>query len=54
MDRLGSVVVIAPAHRAGDPGSNPGPGDNCSLNLLIYIKLQLLQVHIQFKIENIT
>ena len=26
----------APARRAGDPGSNPGPGDNFSLKLLIY------------------
>ena len=25
MDRLGSLVVIAPARRAGDTGSNPGP-----------------------------
>ena len=23
MDRLGGLVVIAPARRAGDPGSNP-------------------------------
>ena len=28
LDRLGGLVVIAPAHRAGDPGSNPGPGEN--------------------------
>ena len=27
MDRLGVLVVIAPARRAGDPGSNPGPGE---------------------------
>ena len=33
MDRLDSLVVIAPAHRAGDPGSNPGPGENFSLKL---------------------
>ena len=26
VDRLGGLVVIAPAHRAGDQGSNPGPG----------------------------
>ena len=25
--------VTAPARRAGDPGSNPGPGENCSLKL---------------------
>ena len=24
----GCLVVIAPARRAGDPGSNPGPGEN--------------------------
>ena len=35
MDRLGGLVVIAPARRAGDPGSNPGPGENFSLKLLI-------------------
>ena len=28
VDRLGGLVVIAPARRAGDPGSNPGPGEN--------------------------
>ena len=26
-DRLGGLVVIAPARRAGDPGSIPGPGE---------------------------
>ena len=26
----------APAHRAGDPGSNPGLGEKFSLKLLIY------------------
>ena len=30
-------MVIAPARRAGVPGSNPGPGENFSLKLLIYI-----------------
>ena len=34
MDRVGSFVDIAPARRAGDPGSNPGPGENFSLKLL--------------------
>ena len=29
-------LVRVPACRAGDPGSNPGPGENFSLNLLIY------------------
>ena len=28
VDRLGGLEVKAPAHRAGDPGSNPGPGEN--------------------------
>ena len=35
MDRLGGLVVIAPARIAGDPGSNPGPGENFSHKLLI-------------------
>ena len=35
MDRLGGLVVTAPARRAVDPGSNPGPGENFSLKLLI-------------------
>ena len=26
-------LVRAPARRAGDPGSNPGPGENFSLKL---------------------
>ena len=25
---LAGLVVIAPAHRAREPGSNPGPGEN--------------------------
>ena len=37
MDRLGGLVVITPAHRAGDPGSNPGPDKDFSLKLLISI-----------------
>ena len=35
VDLLGGLVVIAPVRRAGVPGSNPGPGDNFSLKLLI-------------------
>ena len=35
MDRLGGLVVIAPARRGGDPDSNPGPGESFSLKLLI-------------------
>ena len=31
VDRLGGLVVRAPAHRAGDPGSNPGPGEKIFL-----------------------
>ena len=30
VNRLGGLVVKAPACRAGDPGSNPGPGENFS------------------------
>ena len=37
VNSLGGLVVIAPARRAGVPGSNPGPGENFSPNLLIYI-----------------
>ena len=36
MDRLGGLVVTAPARRTGDPGSIPGPGEKFSLKLLIY------------------
>ena len=28
VDRLGGLVVIAPARRAVDPSSNPGPGED--------------------------
>ena len=28
------IVVIAPARRAGDPGSIPGPGENFSLKII--------------------
>ena len=41
VDRLGGLVVIAPARRAGDPGSNPGPGENFSLKLLNYVLFYL-------------
>ena len=30
-------MVIAPARKARDPGSNPGPDDNFSSKLYIYI-----------------
>ena len=40
MDRLVDLVAIAPARRAGDPGSNPGPGEHFSLKLLIYIYIR--------------
>ena len=38
VDRLGGLVVIALAlaRRAGDLDSNPDPGENFSLQLLIY------------------
>ena len=28
VESLGSLVVIAPARRTGDPGSIPGPSEN--------------------------
>ena len=34
VDRLGGLVVTAPARRAGDPGSNPGAGKR-----IFYLKL---------------
>ena len=34
VDCLGGLVVIAPVRRAGDPGLNPGRGENFSLKLL--------------------
>ena len=36
MIRLGSVVGCAPACIAGDPGSNPGLGENFSLKITKY------------------
>ena len=30
-------LVSAPERRSGDPGSNPGPGENFSLKLLTII-----------------
>ena len=36
MDRLDGLVDIAPARRAGDPGSNPVQVRIFSLKLLIY------------------
>ena len=51
VDRLGGLVVIAPACRAGDPGSNPGPGENFSLKLLISTyQIVILKIKIAFKI----
>ena len=50
MDCLGSLVVIAPARRTGDPGSNPCPGENFSLKLLI-IKI-IFSASILFKISS--
>ena len=51
MDPLGGLVIIAPARRTGDPGSNPGPGENFSLKLLISIcQMGILKAKIRFKI----
>ena len=36
------LVVIAPTRRAGNPGSNPRPGENFSLKLIyIYIYIYI-------------
>ena len=42
MDRLGDSVR-APARRAGDSGSNPGPDENFSFKLK-YIKFEVCRV----------
>ena len=58
MDRLGGLVVIAPARRAGDPGSNPGSGENFSLKLLIstcqmvILKVKFTYIYIYIYIIN--
>ena len=39
MDCLGDLVFIAPMHRVGDLGSNPGSGENFSLKLLLSLGL---------------
>ena len=44
MDRLGGLVVIAPARRAGDPGSIPGPGEN-----FIYVWMHLYIFKVSFR-----
>ena len=36
-------MVIAPARRAGDLGSNPGPGENFSLKLLKFTLLDFIE-----------
>ena len=52
MDRLGGLVVIAPARRAGDPGSNPGPGENFSLKLLISTcQMVILETKFTFNVD---
>ena len=44
-------MVIAPARRAGDPDSNPGPGKNFSRKLLISTcQMVILKAKITFKI----
>ena len=49
-------MVIAPARRSVDPGSNPGPGENFSLKLLmlfipIHERFPLI-VHLDVYLEN--
>ena len=38
-------MVIAPARRAGDPGSNPGPDENFSLKLLKLLYMYIMVVY---------
>ena len=47
MDRLGGLVVIAPARRARDPGLNPGPGEN----FFFYIIKHLIFAKIKKKLK---
>ena len=37
--RLGGTVGSAPERRAGDPSSNPGPGENFSLKITTHGKM---------------
>ena len=44
-------MVITPASGAGNPGSNPGPGENFSVKLLISTyQIDILKTKIAFKI----
>ena len=54
LNRLGDLVVIAPARRSGDPDSHPGPGENISHKLLkSTCQMVILKVKITFKILSI-
>ena len=44
-------MVIAPARRAGDPGSIPGPGENFSPKLLIIPKEALFFINQKMVID---
>ena len=48
VDRLGGLVVIAPARRAGDLSSNSGPGENLFLKLLINVYIFSITFHIVY------
>ena len=41
-------LVIAPAHRAGDPGSIPGPDENFSLKSLMFTYVYSLLIDKNF------
>ena len=48
MDLLSGLVVIAPARRAGDPGSNPGSGENFFLLNYEYKTYQKVILKLKF------
>ena len=46
MERLGGLVVIVPARKTGDPGSNPGPGENFSLAINKLILTEIFSLNL--------
>ena len=44
--RLGGADVSAPAHKAGDPDSNPGTGENFSLMIIKFLNCEKCGWHL--------